>query len=583
MTVCDLLSRLVPLPNQAEPSSYLVTPELKSTLQRNLFRHLLESVPTPATLLPCEPGTSIKDALNLLASYDWNLSRAQIEETREIALARKKGKQAQRAQSPWSTSSAYDDAEDPDLLGPEYSEARRGMPCGHLFQKGEAIYRCRDCGLDDTCVQCSTCFQASIHIKEDHDVVFSVSSSSGGCCDCGDHEAWKQDVGCRYHSEASTADTSASTDMELEADSQERDEASFSAQQMSAAANSSDDADGLEQIDEALAALPGQLSEPLLDVVSELVTLIVTVFDHAPEFEVVPILHTPEVVPLLSSLEDGLVSQQSSRTPSKRKSSATGQHDSDEDMSAVEVDNLVGESIDEDDDDLDADRGIGGSRARRYTRLDQENKTTLESSTLHRANPDFFEQDGIGSDYIRDWSDLHGEGKASASRRKSSLDTKSQQPPRDSNRQYAVLLWNDEKHSFSQVIDIVTDATGRSEHEAKGVAERVDKHGREIIEVSSDLRRLYQIARVLHSIDLAVTLRPAFDVFAEEVIQIVLNFLMDLSNCNLYLPSSQDGLSSSTSACSDSSSSQMRQPSNTLSPAACSLPSIHSHPSKQAP
>lgn len=548
--VCELLARLVPLPDQAEPATYLVTPEIKATLQRNLFRHLFESVPSPAVLIPCDPTTSIQDALNLVASYDWNLSRAQIEETREIALARKKGKQAQRAQSPWSTSSTYDDVEDPELLGPEYSESRRGMPCGHLFQKGEAVYRCRDCGLDDTCVQCAPCFQASIHAKEDHDVVFSVSSSSGGCCDCGDPEAWKQDVCCRYHSEASASEDPAGSDMELEAESQERRAASSSALQVSNGQNASDDADGLEEIDDALAALPGQIREPLLDVVAELVTLIVTVFDHAPEFDASPNLHPLDLVPHQSTLEDGLISQQSSRTPSKRKSRTSGQQDSDDEMSAVEVENLVGDSIDEDEDDgFSAERGAWGSRARRGSRSGPDDKILAEGSSWRSAPHSLTGQSDSTSDNLMGASEAlyaNQASSASASWRKSSTEGNKSQAARDassSNRNFTVLLWNDEKHSFSQVIDIVTDATGRSEHVAKGVAERVDKHGREIIEVGSDLRRLYQIARVLHSIDLAVTIRPAFDVFAEEVIQIVLNFLMDLSNANLYLPSSPGSIS----------------------------------------
>ncbi|KIS71625.1 uncharacterized protein UMAG_00067 [Mycosarcoma maydis] len=548
IAVCDLLSRLVPLPDQSAPSTYIITPEITSTLHKNLFRHLLESVPSPAVFIPCDPTTSVSQALALLASYGWNLSRAQIEETRQVALARKKGKQAQRAQSPWSTSSAYDDVEDPDLLGPEYSESRRGMPCGHLFQKGEAVYRCRECSLDDTCVQCAPCFQASIHAKHNHDVVFSVSSSNGGCCDCGDPEAWKQDVCCRYHSQSFSNSITANADMELESESQPPHHVISSATQPEAPSVTSEEADGLDQIDAALAALPSQLRDPLLDVISELVMLIVTVFDHAPEFEVVSSLHTPDVVSQLPSLQDGLVSQQSSSTPSKRKSSTTGPRDSDEDMSAVEVDNLVGDSIDEDeqDDEINSHRAWG-SRAPRASRSSPGSKYMAEGSSWRSAPHSLDTQPDLTSDNVMAASEMLS---ASEPWRKFGLDGAKAQVTGDSNstnRQYAVLLWNDEKHSFSQVIDIVTDATGRSEHDAKGVAERVDKHGREIIEVGSDLRRLHQIARVLHSIDLAVTIRPAFDVFAEEVIQIVLNFLMDLSNCNLYLPSSHGATTLSSS------------------------------------
>ncbi|KAJ1905419.1 E3 ubiquitin-protein ligase ubr1, partial [Tieghemiomyces parasiticus] len=83
-------------------------------------------------------------------------------------------------------------------LGIEYSESRRGKPCGHVFFRGEGVYRCRNCSLDDTCVLCARCFQASDHTG--HDTSFSVNSGTGGCCDCGDREAWDASVKCRYHS-----------------------------------------------------------------------------------------------------------------------------------------------------------------------------------------------------------------------------------------------------------------------------------------------------------------------------------------------------------------------------------------------
>ncbi|KAI8394291.1 uncharacterized protein BYT42DRAFT_508324 [Radiomyces spectabilis] len=76
--------------------------------------------------------------------------------------------------------------------------SQRGRPCGHVFRKGEPVYRCRNCGLDDTCVFCSTCFHATDH--DGHDVLFSISPGSGGCCDCGDAEAWKVPLQCKVHS-----------------------------------------------------------------------------------------------------------------------------------------------------------------------------------------------------------------------------------------------------------------------------------------------------------------------------------------------------------------------------------------------
>ncbi|ORX91768.1 hypothetical protein K493DRAFT_339176 [Basidiobolus meristosporus CBS 931.73] len=97
----------------------------------------------------------------------------------------------------------------------KYSESHRGKPCGHIFRKGEAIYWCRTCGVDDTCVLCARCFQATDH--QDHDTNFSINSGSGGCCDCGDFEAWKVPLHCAYHSpDYESSDDKSSTESELD-------------------------------------------------------------------------------------------------------------------------------------------------------------------------------------------------------------------------------------------------------------------------------------------------------------------------------------------------------------------------------
>ncbi|KAJ1916264.1 E3 ubiquitin-protein ligase ubr1 [Mycoemilia scoparia] len=67
----------------------------------------------------------------------------------------------------------------------EYTEVRRGKPCGHVFKPGEGVYRC------------NYCFKTTDH--EGHDTSFCVNSGTGGCCDCGDSEAWNCKLVCRYH------------------------------------------------------------------------------------------------------------------------------------------------------------------------------------------------------------------------------------------------------------------------------------------------------------------------------------------------------------------------------------------------
>lgn len=50
--------------------------------------------------------------------------------------------------------------------------------------------------MDPTCVLCVNCFKQSAH--RNHKYKMSISGG-GGCCDCGDTEAWKRDAYCDEH------------------------------------------------------------------------------------------------------------------------------------------------------------------------------------------------------------------------------------------------------------------------------------------------------------------------------------------------------------------------------------------------
>ncbi|XP_046748290.1 E3 ubiquitin-protein ligase UBR2 [Diprion similis] len=68
--------------------------------------------------------------------------------------------------------------------------------CGKVFKMGEPTYSCRECGMDSTCVLCVVCFKQSAHRNHRYKM---GTSSGGGCCDCGDPEAWKNDSSCNIH------------------------------------------------------------------------------------------------------------------------------------------------------------------------------------------------------------------------------------------------------------------------------------------------------------------------------------------------------------------------------------------------
>ncbi|TPX78630.1 hypothetical protein CcCBS67573_g00072 [Chytriomyces confervae] len=106
-----------------------------------------------------------------------------------------------------------------DLDAPEYQPNRRGHPCGHVFAEGEGVFWCRNCALDETCVMCHNCFHASNH--DGHDTTFHLSKG-GGCCDCGDAQAWRVPVQCAFHSSNGVHPNAGSKNQSVEEDSETR-------------------------------------------------------------------------------------------------------------------------------------------------------------------------------------------------------------------------------------------------------------------------------------------------------------------------------------------------------------------------
>ncbi|KAH9261791.1 hypothetical protein BASA81_000447 [Batrachochytrium salamandrivorans] len=84
------------------------------------------------------------------------------------------------------------------------SQSAGNRVCPKAFTMGEIVWNCEECQRDSTCVQCAQCFQQSNH--EGHNVFFyQVSTSSGGCCDCGDEEAWDPKGFCPHHGSSSSS------------------------------------------------------------------------------------------------------------------------------------------------------------------------------------------------------------------------------------------------------------------------------------------------------------------------------------------------------------------------------------------
>ena len=73
---------------------------------------------------------------------------------------------------------------------------KSARPCGYVFKRGDIAWNCRTCQTDATCVICDSCFRNSNHAT--HEVYFH-RTTPGGCCDCGDVEAWDAAGCCDEH------------------------------------------------------------------------------------------------------------------------------------------------------------------------------------------------------------------------------------------------------------------------------------------------------------------------------------------------------------------------------------------------
>ena len=98
---------------------------------------------------------------------------------------------------------------------------------------------------------------------------------------------------------------------------------------------------------------------------------------------------------------------------------------------------------------------------------------------------------------------------------------------------YSVVLWNDEKHSFTEVIDLLCSLTPTPRDEATEIANRIDDLGRDVIEMSTDVPRVLDVAQKIAQIELGVTVRRAYDTFREQVVAVIIEWLLDLTRARL--------------------------------------------------
>ncbi|GMH82744.1 hypothetical protein TrVE_jg11610 [Triparma verrucosa] len=68
--------------------------------------------------------------------------------------------------------------------------------CTYHFSPSDIVWVCKTCQSDETCVLCNECWRGSDH--RGHEVMF-YHAMAGGCCDCGDRGAWREEGFCSRH------------------------------------------------------------------------------------------------------------------------------------------------------------------------------------------------------------------------------------------------------------------------------------------------------------------------------------------------------------------------------------------------
>ncbi|BGP10297.1 E3 ubiquitin-protein ligase ubr11 [Rhodotorula toruloides] len=368
------------------------------------------------------------------------------------------------------------------------SASTRGQPCGHVFKSGESVYRCRDCGIDATCVLCARCFHGSGHAKAGHDVTVSVHSGVGaGCCDCGDVEAWKEGchTDCKYHGVDAGPD-----EMDEEQDLEPDD----------------------EQLVQAALSRVRETLEVSLDWALDVLSRSPTSFTPPRRAEEV----TGAAPPAPPAVGDDEDTNATPRPPTAASLAAFIRQRADAAHGLAvllrQVDDGGEEDIETDEQDLlDAENAEGAFQ------LPPDVEQALEQYRRGIAVP------AVETYNLHPFSSPADTAPA-PTRRPAPL----HEPP------FAVVLWNDERHSFAEVIDQVSRATGCSRAAASGVAQRVDSKGRDVVLISQSAEECVRVAKRIGVIELGVTVRSAIETWREQVaVEIVLLSLSDLLHCRV--------------------------------------------------
>lgn len=103
--------------------------------------------------------------------------------------------------------------------------------------------------------------------------------------------------------------------------------------------------------------------------------------------------------------------------------------------------------------------------------------------------------------------------------------------PEEADPEFALVLWNDEKHTIYEVTQQVARACRESTQFGMDTANETNDFGRSILKYSRDLPNLLRVSSVIEQIRITATVRSARDTYREQMCGTILEWFSDIAGC----------------------------------------------------
>lgn len=97
--------------------------------------------------------------------------------------------------------------------------------------------------------------------------------------------------------------------------------------------------------------------------------------------------------------------------------------------------------------------------------------------------------------------------------------------------EFALMLWNDEKHTIQDVAHQVTRACRERDSFGVARAHETNDIGRSVIKYGKDLQKLLAVSKIIEEIKVTVSVRSARDTFREQMCGAIVEWLADIAGC----------------------------------------------------